>query len=396
MRPIARLASAATACLVAASPLRALDLLPADWPVSASLHGTLDLEMYAVDRPPPGLLLENDSVFFNPRVTLFGDVHVGQHVLASVQARFDRGFDPGGEPDGDARLDEYFVRWTPWNEPVVNLQAGKFATVFGAWVPRHLSWDNPFITAPAPYENILGMTDEGGPASVQAFLNRRKLADKKGDWLPAIWGPSYASGASVFGRVERFDYAFEIKNASLASRPEWWTADKNNFSEPAWTGRLGFRPTAAWNFGVSGSTGAYIVEDAPQGSSRGDFQQRTLGLDAAYAHHHLELWSEMILTRFEVPGVGNADALGYFIEAKYKFTESFFAALRWNQQFFGSVSDGTGHDAAWDRDLSRVDLALGWRLNRWLQAKAQYSYGHESGPNHNGNNLLATMLTFRF
>lgn len=377
-----------------------LDLLPPDSPLGVSLRGMLDLEFYASQRPPPGLLFENDTAFFNPRMTLFADLHAGRHLAGFVQARFDRGFDPGAKPDGDARLDEYYLRWTPWDEPVVNLQAGKFATVFGAWVPRHLSWDNPFITAPAAYENVIGVGDVGAPPTVGAFLNRRNLPDNKPGWMPVIWGPSYASGASWFGRVGRADYAFEVKNAGLSSRPGSWQADETGFSAPTWTGRLGYRPSASWNLGASGSTGAYVVRDPqnvlPAGSDRGDFRQHVLGLDAAYARHHIELWSELILSRFEVPAVGHADTLAYFVEAKYKITESLFAALRWNQQFFSSVGAPAGGETVWDRDLSRVDAALGWRFNRWLQAKVQYSYGTEPGPNRNGRNLLATVLTLRF
>lgn len=205
---------------------------------------------------------------------------------------------------------------------------------------------------------------------------------------------------SVFGRIEEFDYAFQVTNTGLSSRPATWDAGQTDFSGPTWTGRLGYRPNAAWNLGVSGSVGAYIVGDPrnqlPKGTSRVDYPQQTLGFDAAYAHHHLEVWGELILSRFEVPRAGDADTLAYFIEAKYKFTESLFAALRWNQQFFNRVSDGLGDDGVWDRGLSRVDVGLGWRFNRWVQAKIQYSFGKESGPDHNGWNLLASMLTFRF
>src|SRR6266550_4310834 len=46
---------------------------------------------------------------------------------------------------------------------------------------------------------------------------------------PVIWGPSYASGISVSGRLGRFDYAVEMKNASLSSRPESWYITENGF-----------------------------------------------------------------------------------------------------------------------------------------------------------------------
>lgn len=386
--------------LVPGHLLRAIDLLPGDSPVQISLSGESDLETFLSEQPPPGLLFSDDDVFFNPRLTLFADLHFGSHLAGFVQARLDRGFDPGSREDGDIRLDEYSLTWTPLDSPLINVRVGKFATVFGNWVPRHLAWDNPFITAPVPYENVMGIADHNAPLSKGAFLTRKTIPDKKREWLPLIWGPEYAHGASVFGRIEQFDYAFEIKSASLSSRPYAWDARHVDWDAPTVTGRLGYRPNASWNLGTSYSSGAYMLADPngtlPHGTDRGDFRQDTLGFDASYAHRHFELWGELMLSRFEVPRVGDADTLAYYLEAKYKITESLFVALRWNQQFFDEVSDGRDGSADWDRDLFRADLAVGYRFNRWLQTKLQYSYGHEHGPNANGDNLLAAQVTLRF
>ena len=389
-----------TLLFVLSGAVAAVELTSPDAPVHVRLGALLDAETFVTGSPAPGLLFSDDEVFFNPRATLMLDVNLGTHVFASAQARFDRGFDPGAREEGDARLDEYLVRWTPLDSPVFNVQAGKFATVFGNWVPRHQSWDNPFITAPVPYENVLGMSDHAAPPTRAAFFNRKTVPDKKRDWLPVLWGPSYAHGASVFGRVEQFDYAFEIKSASLSSRPSTWEARNVEWDAPTLTGRLGYRPSATWDFGTSFSTGAYMDAAAdstlPRGTDRSDFTQDTLGFDFRYAHHHFELWGELMLSRFEVPHVGDADTLAYYLEAKYKLTESLFLATRWNQQFFDDVATGTGGDTAWDRDLFRADFAVGYRFNRSVQAKLQYSYGHESGPNANADHVLATQVTFRF
>ena len=386
--------------IVMPSMALAVELFPAESPVQVGLSGRMDLETYASDGAPPGLLFSDDGLFFNPRLSLFADVHFGSHWYAHVQARVDRGFDPGSVAGGQGRLDEYLLRWTPLDEPVVNLQFGKFATAFGNWVPRHLAWDNPFVTAPLPYENMVIVGDQGAPPGAAGFVGRRNRTDLKRSWMPVVWGPSYATGASIFGRVERFDYVFEIKNASLSSRPASWDLDEVNFGAPTFTGRLGFRPDAAWNLGVSGSTGSFIVGDPlgqlPVGDGREDYRQSTLGLDVSYAHGHLQLWSEVIASRFHVPNVGHADTVSYFVEAKYKVTESLFAALRWNQQFFDSISTGAGGRSAWDSQMSRVDLGLGYRLNRHLQFKLQYSFGRENKPGANAENLLATQVTWRF
>ncbi len=94
--------------------------------------------------------------------------------------------------------------------------------------------------------------------------------------------------------------------------------------------------------------------------------------------------------------IGNADTFTYFVEAKYKFTPNLFAAVRWNQQLFDTVPDGAGGAQHWDRNISRVDTALGYRFTRHLQGKVQYSFAHENGPVQQGEQLLAAQLTIKF
>ncbi|MEO5738436.1 MAG: hypothetical protein ABIQ82_13360, partial [Variovorax sp.] len=144
-----------------------------------------------------------------------------------MQTRVDRGFDPG---DGNAqvRLDEYALRFTPWEDGRFSLQVGKFATVAGNWGQRHLSWDNPFITAPVPYENLTGIWDSAAADSADTLLYwahapydgintfNNSYSDKILR-VPIVWGPSYATGLSVAGHLGKFEYAAEVKNASLSS-----------------------------------------------------------------------------------------------------------------------------------------------------------------------------------
>ena len=74
------------------------------------------------------------------------------------------------------------------------------ATVVGNWVRRHLSWDNPFVNAPLPYENITSTADhEELPESAGEFLESREYARGRPEWVPVVWGPSYAGRFAVMG-----------------------------------------------------------------------------------------------------------------------------------------------------------------------------------------------------
>jgi hypothetical protein len=336
-------------------------------------------------------------------------------------------------------MDQYLVRYTPWDEPLLNVQAGKFATVVGNWTARYYSWDNPLINAPLPYENVTIISDQIAPSSVTAFLARLNQPDNKNLWVPLIWGPDYTSGGALLGTAERFDYAVEVKNAALSSRPQDWDATEVTWEHPTVSARLGYRPDAAWNLGVSLSAGPYLQPGAgaaapkasatgsspygsaapsspyggatgsvpssqpaasenglPAGKGIGDYQQQMLAQDVSFAWHHWQLWAESFFNRFQVPNVGNADSLAYYLEAKYKFNERFFGAWRWNQELFGTVPDASGHQTSWGANVWRIDLALGCRLNRHLQTKLQYSFTRQNSALQQGEQLVAAQVTLKF
>jgi hypothetical protein len=366
--------------------------------VRARLSGTVDLEFYNFQQPPPGLIDSNIDNLFNYRLTLFLDAQLGSQIYFFSQARLDRGFDPT-DHGAEVRLDEYALRVTPWEDGRFTFQAGQFATVVGNWVPRHLSWENPFINAPLVYENVTAIQDKYAPSS-PAFFIYSPFFYPKYTFNPVIWGPSYASGFSVSGRLGRFDYAVEMKNASLSSRPESWYITENGFDNPTFSGRVGFRPNEAWNLGFSASEGPYFRREAeptlPPGRDIGDYREFVLGQDISFAWHHLQLWAECYEARFEVPRVGDADTFAYYVEAKYKFAPQFFGAIRWNQQLFSTISDGIGGSQHWSPDLERIDVAATYRLTTDAQVKLQYSFQHETTLPGHDNHLLATQFTVRF
>jgi hypothetical protein len=375
--------------------------------VRVRVSGSVDLEGYAFQQPVPGLIYSDDNTLVVPRLTLFLDAQLGPQVYVFTQARADDGFDPG---DGGSklRLDEYAVRFTPWTSGIFNLQVGKFATVVGNWVPRHYVWDNPFVTAPLPYENLTGIFDAAAAGSADLLLKwggvRPSPAGDEGYFrqyrVPVIWGPSYASGAAVTGVLGRIDYAVEIKNASLSSRPETWDAAQTQWQHPTFSGRLGFRPDEMWNFGFSASSGSYLLPSAEPTLAAGrgldDYRETVLGQDIGFAWHHLQFWAEFYETRFAIPEVGDADTFAYYFEAKYKFTPQFSGAVRWNQQVFGTVPDGANGPVRWGRNVWRIDLAPGYRFTPHLQVKLQYSLEHGETDDREFSSLVAGQIVLRF
>jgi hypothetical protein len=381
------------------------DALSLDYPdqqFHLQLSGLVDLEYYLIDQPAPALLYTDNDSLLNPRLTVFLDTQVGSEVYIFAQTRVDRGFDPS-DGGGQIRLDEYFVRYRPTK--YFNLQVGQFATIVGNWVQRHDSWQNPFINAPLPYENLTGIWDSGAPEDAEELLywahvpgyDTADYSDKIYR-QPIIWGPSYASGVSVSGGMGEFDYAAEMKNAALSSRPDVWSFTETGLGHPTFSGRIGYRPNEMWNLGVSASGGPYLQPIAgaslPPGHGISDYREWLLGQDLSFAWHHLQLWAEFYETRFEVPGVGDADTFSYYLEAKYKITPQLFGALRWNQQLFGTIHD-EGETHKWGNDIWRIDAAVGYRFTNNLQGKLQYSFSQQNSPQE-GENVLAIQATLKF
>jgi hypothetical protein len=189
----------------------------------------------------------------------------------------------------------------------------------------------------------------------------------------------------------------EVKNAAVSSRPEAWDVAQNGWDSTTYTGRLGWRPAPEWSFGTSFSHGPYMLEESqpmlPAGRSYRDYDQTTFGVDASYAHGSWQLWGELMTSRFEVPNVGGVRVVSGFIEAKRKVGAMTWLAVRWNQSWFGDIP-GTSRE--WDRDGWRLDLALGHRLSRNLQAKLQYSLAERTGRDQEGDHLLVAQVTLRF
>lgn len=370
------------------------------------ISGALELDYYRFDAPAPGLLYTKGRNVWVPRLPLFVDVQLGSAWYAFAQVRFDRGFDPT-EGALRGRLDEYALRWSGGGGRV-SVQAGKFATIVGNWAPRHDAWENPFITAPLPYENLTPMWDGLAVRSTSTLLRWAHIrpvstvAEQNADKhqrIPIIWGPSYATGVAASARVGDFVFTGELKNAGLSSRPSAWGVDDGDWRRPAVNGRVAYVPSPMWTWGVSVGTAPYLLPIAratlAPGTGLGDYRQDLVGADMAFAWHHVQVWAEAYAARFRVPYLGDAKTFSYYAEAKYKFTPQLFGSVRWNQQSYGTLPDGVGL-AQWGRDLWRGEVGLGYRFTPNAQLKFQAGVQHEEWAVRRFAPLLAWQFVLRF
>ena len=355
---------------------------------------SLEMTYWHSDTPSPGLLLFDGADFFQPRLSLGFSVMAGDEWLLHMLTRWDRGFDVGAREDGDFRVDEAFLRWRPLGDGRLNLEIGKFATCFGNWVARHGFWDDPFLTAPLPYDNLLATNDRNAKNPSPATIAKR---GGKRAWVPIIWGPSYSTGVSLFGSNRNWDYALEVKNADLSSRPDSWSPWEENGSHPAVTGRVGYRPDAAWAFGISASHGTYLRRDAEPtlrlGDERGDFDHTVLGADVRWSHHQFQVLGEVLASRSHTTVAGDLDALAYYLEGRWKLNSTVFLAARWAQEWNDDFSlAGPASVRPYTREIWRATAAAGFRITENILMKTEYSY---NGADANAN-TFAVGVGFRF
>jgi len=360
--------------------------------------GQAEIAGYYFNQQPVGIIFAppGNHTQYHPRLTLIADAFVGERLSGSLKFRWDDGIDPGYSPN-QVRLDELFVDSIIWPGHL-DLRVGRFATVFGNWIPRQSAWDNAFISPPLPYDQTTSVTDNAAPANAIAFTNRQNALANNATWLPIIWGPVYTQGAAAFASWDDFSIAVSGTNKAISSRPAVW--DDYDWNEPTFTGRLGWKPSAEWNLGLSGSLGAYLRDSAratlPPGSDLGDFDQVTVGLDAAWAYRDWQIWAEFLFSQFDVPNVADpAQIFSYYVETKYKVTPQFYAALRFGQQLYNEIDTPIG-TRNWDNDMLRLDTALGYKFDRHSLFKVQYSFQHQFTRFQDGENLVAAQFVIRF
>ena len=114
-----------------------------------TLSGQLDLEVLSFLGSDAGLAW-GDGLLVAPRARLFTDVFLGDHLYALVEFRADRGEAPRAGVE-EARVEQAFVRVSN-RSGSFSIQAGRFASPFGAYPLRHLGVEDAFVRPPLLYD----------------------------------------------------------------------------------------------------------------------------------------------------------------------------------------------------------------------------------------------------
>ena len=83
----------------------------------------------------------------------------------------------------------------------------------------------------------------------------------------------------------------------------------------------------------------------------------------------------MLASRSRTVASGDLDALGYYVEGRWKVNGTLFLAARWAQQWNDDFAPaGVSRVRGYTREVWRATAAAGFRITENVLVKTEYSY----------------------
>ena len=344
--------------------------------VQVTLSGALDLEGLAFLGNDAGLAW-GEGLLVAPRLRVFTDVFLGDHVYALLEGRADRGEAPRSGVE-EARLEQAFLRFSN-RAGSFSAQAGRFATPFGSYPLRHLTVADPFLRPPLPYDYPTMMCATIAPPTKARFLEWREEPETfRRLGAPPVWGVPYQWGAMVSGVVGAVSYRVAAMNSAPSSDPEAWRWSGDAMRHPSWVAGVGVQATPSLHLGASYDRGPWLGElkkgTLPAGRKREDYRQELMSVDLAFIRGPISVRAEVMRDLWAVPNVSESSGSGAYggdveypvewggtLELQSDLGAGWSAAVRGGLLDFRPLSDG-GTAVDWDYDMRRFEVALGYRL----------------------------------
>jgi class 3 adenylate cyclase len=367
--------------------------------VQLALSGRLDLEGYAPDDEPTWLI-PTTNAFVAGRARLFADLFVGERVYGLVELRADRGHAPS---DGrlEARFEQVFLRFRPLARPVVALQAGKFASPFGAYAARHHTAADPLIRPPLPYDQRTLVAPNVVPGGLDGFLGWKDEArDRRVDGAPVVWDVPYPWGALATFGIGKLGARFAVLGSAPSGAPETWELAERRLRHPNVMAGLAYPIVPALTLGAAWNRGPYleplISGTLPAGAALEDFVQETVAFDAAYERGRTSLRAELFLNRWEVPNLPE-DPLdtSFYVEGTTHLSAGLFLAARYGEIRYSRMGEDS-LAVPWDLDQRRLQLGGGYRIVHNAEIRAEYLINDTAGAADPRDNLLSVQVWWAF
>jgi hypothetical protein len=320
------------------------------------------------------------------RIGVTTDVRVTDRVSFLGEVRSEN----GGRPQPYA----LFLRVHPWKTRPIDIQAGRIPPSFGAFSRRAYANGNPLIGYPLAYQYLTSMRVDAVPASVDELLRMRARG----------WRPSYSIGSQAVATgmplitAFRWDTGVQARVGSerlMASASVTKGTISDNHGGKQISGRVQWEPVVGLVLGGSGARGSYLA-DSVRNLSGGPLSstERAFGFDAEYSRDHWLVRTEGVWIRWQVPTLSAPlDGKSAFVEGTYKVLPGMFVAARADRLGFNRVT-GSTQTRTWDAPVTRVEVGLGYYIQRNLLGRVTSQYNTRDGGLIRKRNQFTVQLQF--
>ena len=377
---------------IAAGPARA-ETMPIDW------RGLLEVTLAGRGRgAEANVLTFGDSPFDAYGARLFADARPTDRLQVFTQLVLR---DASG-----LYIEGAYALYTPIADRDLHLMAGKIPWPIGTWAPRAYSNKNPLIGTPLMYQyhstllwfdfpsdadQLLSLAGQGQYGAGYGYLGPRGM--------PVVDDSYWDVGAVATGSARPLEFAF----GATAGTPGWADTGLDENTGKTLLGRLGLVPAPYLRAGVSAAYGPYLAEvlneRLPASKTGNDYHQVLVMSDLQIDVARATLIAEAFVNSWETPTVGDLDVHGGYVEGKLTVAAGLYAAARWDALRFGDVTDSGGNAHTWDRDVDRLELGAGYRLDRGTLVKAVWqrhtARARDAAPEHH-DDLFGAQLSVSF
>ena len=318
------------------------------------------------------------------RIDVAGSVKAGEHLalLGELQT----------ENFNTLRPYALYLRIRPWRTRALDIQVGRIPPTFGAFARRTYVSANPLIGYPLAYQYLTTLRPDALPATTDELLLKRSTG----------WLVRYTVGAATPDRgvplvsAFRWDTGVQVHTSNdfvsataavttgTVSNPLF--RDDNGGRQVA--GRVEFRPVAGLVAGSSFARGPFVTDSAARSVSEtaqgATFTQTAWGGDAEYSRSHYIVRAETIVSAWRVPFrqqpalTGALRAYSTSIEGRYTIAPGFYAAARGDRIDFSEIR-GTQGELPWDAPVSRIEVGVGYSIQRNLLLKGSVQRNQRNG-----------------
>ena len=300
-----------------------------------------------------------------------------------------------------------YIRVRPWRSRALDFQAGRIPPAFGSFGRRTYGTDNPLIGYPLAHQYLTSLRPDAIPATVNDLLAMRARgwrtsypvgSPEEAPGIPLISAFRWDTGVQARWREGIVEISGAVTAGTL-SDPQ--VSDNNSGKQVS--GRVAVFPIAGLAIGGSMARGAWLddsVRDLLPADAPG-YAQTALGADFEYSRDYWLIRSELVWSRWGVPFAAIAtdadlDALGVWIEGRYRLTPRLFVAGRIDRLGFSEIATETGERVTWDAPVTRLEANVGYYIQRNMTARVAVQHNDRDGGRIHRRTYFSGQLAYWF